>query len=528
MKEDLTLNIGTKYNGDGMKKANAAITSTANRAKSASKALGGIQSALGGVGGKAGEVMGKVGGLVQSFMQMGVAGGIIAAGSLAIEGMFKWLNKTNDALKELAKGFSDRLKGALSKVNAEIAKTNKAFQDLMGGQKTRQERENINDDFQIAKMEEQKKQSLVGKEGIDAAKIELEWTKKIEDAKEAQSKKHLKDVQDEIALTEANLKKQEEAQRKAVAKFKSLNTLAVEAFNNDKLDAVTKNKWADDARIAKQEMNAFDKPIADLKKKLEELATTKLKAEKDAELAPERKKTAIMQAEGKVQGEEKKIADKAAAEKAKADKLLADKEKKEASDKTRDEVKALREKQKDIIKAANDEQEKLSVAEKQLADQLKQAKDKAAAIQADWGDNFGSGNFGKWKREQNETNREAQKQAKQADNNKKNAEGQQAQLAGRIFDKKGNVRGGANLFDIGRFSDITDYLGGEGMTEAQERGLKKQQEKLAKGLFDKDGNLKRGKENSREYGAYKQIKGLLDKKDAKYEADLKQSELIDI
>ena len=300
---------------------------------------------------------------------MGIAGGIITAGTLAIEGMFKWLNKTNDALKELAKGFSDRLKGALSKVNAEIQKTNNAFQNLISGRKTKQERENINDDFQLAKMEEQKKQALVGKEGIDAAKIELEWTKKIEDAKEAQSKKHLKDVQDEIALTEANLKKQEEAQRKAVEKFKWLNTLSLEAFNDDKLDAVTKNKWADDARIAKQEMNAFDKPIADLKKKLEELATTKLKAEKDAELAPERKKTAIMQAEGKVQGEERKIADaiaaekakadklladKSAAEKAKGDKLLADKAKKEASDRTNEEVKALREKQKAIIRKANE------------------------------------------------------------------------------------------------------------------------------------------------------------------------------
>lgn len=527
MKEDLTLNIGTKYNGEGMKKANAAIASTASKAKSASKALGGIQSALGGVGGKAGEAMGKVGSLVQSFTQLGVAGGIIAAGSLAIEGLFKWLNRTNDALSELAKGFSDKLKGALSKVNAEIQKTNKAFQDLMSGQRTKQERQNINDDFNIAKMEEQKKQSLVGKEGVEAAKIELEWTKKIEDAKEAQSKKHLKDVQDEIALTEANLKKQEEAQRKAVTKFKSLNTMALDAFNNDKLDAVTKNKWADDARIAKKEMEQFSKPIEDLKKKLEELRTKELKAAKDAELAPERKKTAIMQAEGKIQGEEKKIADKAAAEKAKADKLLADKAKKEASDKTNDEIKALREKQKDIIKDANDEQEKLSVAEKQLADQLKQAKDKAAAIQADWGDNFGAGNFGQWKRKQNEANKEAQKQAKQADNNKKNAEGQQAQLAGRIFDKKGNVRKGANLFDVGRFAEMTDYLGGE-LSQEQEKGLRKQQEKLAKGLFDKDGNLKKGKENSREYGAYKEIKGLLDKKDAQYEADLKQAELIAI
>ena len=140
MKEDLTLNIGTKYNGEGMKKANAAIASTASKAKSASKALGGIQSALGGVGGKAGEAMGKVGSLVQSFTQLGVAGGIIAAGSLAIEGLFKWLNRTNDALSELAKGFSDKRKGALSKVNAEIQKTNKAFQDMMSGQRTKQER----------------------------------------------------------------------------------------------------------------------------------------------------------------------------------------------------------------------------------------------------------------------------------------------------------------------------------------------------------------------------------------------------
>lgn len=251
MKEDLTLNIGTKYNGDGMKKANAAIAKTASGARSASKALGGIQAAIGGVEGATGQVIGKVGGLVQAFTQMGIAGGIITAGTLAIEGLFKWLNKTNDALKELAKGFSDRLKGALSKVNAEITKTNKAFQDMISGRKTKQERENINDDFQIAKMEEQKKQALTGKEGSEAAKIELEWTKKIEDAKEAQSKKRLKDVKDEIALTEANLKKQEEAQRKAAEKFKTLNTIALDAFNDDKLDAVTKNKWADDARIAK-------------------------------------------------------------------------------------------------------------------------------------------------------------------------------------------------------------------------------------------------------------------------------------
>ena len=159
----------------------------------------------------------------------------------------------------------------------------------------------------------------------------------------------------------------------------------------------------------------------------------------------------------------------------------------------------------------------MAVAEGQLEDKMKDAKNKVAAIEADWGDNLGAGNFGKWKREQNEANKEARRQERQQANNKRNAEGQQAQLAGRIFDKKGNVRRGANLFDIGRFAEMTDYLGGE-LSPEQEKGLRKQQERLARGLFDKDGNLKRGKENSREYGAYKEIKGLLDKKEAQWEA----------
>lgn len=44
-------------------------------------------------------------------------------------------------------------------------------------------------------------------------------------------------------------------------------------------------------------MQQFSKPIEELKKKLEELRTKELKATRDAELAPERKKTAIMEAE---------------------------------------------------------------------------------------------------------------------------------------------------------------------------------------------------------------------------------------
>jgi hypothetical protein len=520
MKEDLIFNIGTKYTGDGFKKANSAMKDTAARAKSASKAIGGIQQALGDVGGEAGKTIGQVGGLVQAFTQLGIAGGIIAAGTMAIEKLFKWLNRTNDALNELAKGFGDRLKSALSKVNAEIAKTNKAFQSDIDKDKVRVERENIVNDSDIAKMEEKKKQALAGKEGVEAAKIELEWTKKIEDLKEAQSKKHLKDVEEEIKKTEANLKAQEAAQTKALQKFKALNQLALDAGNNDNLDPVTKSKWHDDARIAKKEMEQYKKTVEDLKKKLEELATTKLKVKLEAELAPEKKKSALMGAEAKVASEEKKLADK---------NKPKDKEKEKKDNSAQEEIKRLREVQKNTIKNSNEQLKRLSEAEHQLADKLKDAKSKVANIEADWADNFKvDGGFASWQGQQADEKREAEKQAKKESGNKKRAEEEKGRIAGRIFDRNGNIRKGANLFDIGRFSDINDYLGGD-LGPKEERALNKQADKLAKGLFEKDGKtLKKGKENSQEYRAYKQIKGLLDKKDAQYDVALKESELNDI
>lgn len=207
-KQDISLNIGTKFNGEGLKKLNSAMATASGQARNASKAITGIQSALGGVGGEAGKVVGQIGGVVQAFTQMGIAGGIIAAGTAAIQGLFKWLNKTNEALSELAKGFGDRLKTAVSKASAEIAKINKAFADMIGQNKTKNERQDIVNGSALGFMEEQEKQALAGKEGVEAAKIEYEWTKKIEAERERQSKKHLKDVQDEIKLTEENLKKQ--------------------------------------------------------------------------------------------------------------------------------------------------------------------------------------------------------------------------------------------------------------------------------------------------------------------------------
>ncbi len=47
MKNDLTLNIGTKYNNDGMKKLDNALKTSAKTAGNATRALGAISNELG-------------------------------------------------------------------------------------------------------------------------------------------------------------------------------------------------------------------------------------------------------------------------------------------------------------------------------------------------------------------------------------------------------------------------------------------------------------------------------------------------
>jgi len=79
MKQDLTLNVGTKYNDDGLKKLDHGLKNASKAVGSASRALGAISNELGQVGGAAGKAAGAVSGLFSSFMQGGIVAGAVAA-----------------------------------------------------------------------------------------------------------------------------------------------------------------------------------------------------------------------------------------------------------------------------------------------------------------------------------------------------------------------------------------------------------------------------------------------------------------
>ena len=426
--------------------------------------------------------------------------------------MFEWLNKGNDACAKLAKAFGEKMRNAVAKARAEVEKLNKAMTDLLANHKRTAEKGDIIGSTDIATMEEQKKQAMVGKDGVEAAKIELEWTKKIEDAREAASRKHLADVKEEIRLTRENLEKQEKMRKEAQAKFAAENTKALETFNDPNANDWQKHQQADAAQAAKRRVMVLDESIAKLKDSLEDLAVKELKAAKDVELAPKKKQTAMMQAENKVQVAEKKASE----------------------EKAKKEIDALHKEQSKATKDAAEEMRNLKEAEKELRKELYDAADGAKSlaqaakdIEAQWKANPKNGSLSQFGGDARRGAYDAAREQAKADRNTARAQAAQGALAGRIFNKDGSIRKAANAFDIGRFAEATNYLGGKGLTEDQRKGLEDQMAKLGKGIVDENGNLVKGAERTGRGAQYKQIKELLDNIKKVEDANAKKKELED-
>lgn len=135
MKQDLTLNVGTKYNGDGMKKLDSALKTGAKSAQSASQAMSAVSSELGQIGGAAGKATSAVSGLFQAFTQGGLIGvavaGITAAIGLIVNAFKEAKERAHDAAEAMADGFNkavektvrriQKIKDALSFKNRENA-----------------------------------------------------------------------------------------------------------------------------------------------------------------------------------------------------------------------------------------------------------------------------------------------------------------------------------------------------------------------------------------------------------------------
>ena len=110
-------------------------------------------------------------------------------------------------------------------------------------------------------------------------------------------------------------------------------------------------------------------------------------------------------------------------------------------------------------------------AAKKLADAEKKAADVLAQFKANPDQNFNAWNAGK-----QGAQRDADRAAAQRGRNLRQAQDQAAVVAGRVFDKNGNIKPTANAQDIGRIAEQSDYLGFDNLTGRQLGALRDKRE----------------------------------------------------
>lgn len=287
------------------------------------------------------------------------------------------------------------------------------------------------DASKLAMMEQEKKQALAGKKGVEAAELELEWTKKIAKEKEEQAKRQM------------------DAEKGSDTEKRNYD-LVVKKNESDVKAAELNLKAAKAQKDLQEKRDALEKKREELEKKRDELAKA------DNQTSVQR--------------------------------LAAHK------------------------------------AEQQAAKELADAEKKAATIIAQWQANPQQ-NFAQWNQQQQQAQREAEKQQKQQNKNFAQAQNEADRIEKRIFNRNGDLRRTASAFDIGRFAEMSDFLGFKNVNEDQIDQMKDKRDALRRKLFDENGNLKRGvAENGRDVQTFKKLDKALKNVDAVKDAEKKRKE----
>lgn len=192
---------------------------------------------------------------------------------------------------------------------------------------------------------------------------------------------------------------------------------------------------------------------------------------------------------------------KADEERSKAEKGRKAKEKRRSE--LEDKIEKKEEERAKVVEDGNSKLKALSEREKTLGQELRNAEEAAKNLKAGfdeaaevargvgqgmWQAGIGqAGGVNQWIGNNDRAQNAAWKEARRLQANQKQAEQHQGELANRVFDENGNVRKHANLLDVGRFADVSDFLGGKNLTDMQKQGLQAQADALREKFFDENG-----------------------------------------
>lgn len=119
-KNDITINVGSKYNGEGLQKAEQAMAKAGAAASKASGQLKNITNALGGIPNSANQALNAVNKLGTAFAQGGVWGAGLAVVGLAITKISEHFEEARKRSLEFAKSIQDNISNAMDKVSEKV------------------------------------------------------------------------------------------------------------------------------------------------------------------------------------------------------------------------------------------------------------------------------------------------------------------------------------------------------------------------------------------------------------------------
>ena len=120
-KQDISLNIGTKFNGEGFKKMNQAVQGAAGSVRTASKNINGVVQALGGVQGQVGKIFNGIGNIMGAFAQGGVFGLAMAGIGTAFKFVMDKIEEAKKKAEEAAKAMKEAWEKAFNRLGERIS-----------------------------------------------------------------------------------------------------------------------------------------------------------------------------------------------------------------------------------------------------------------------------------------------------------------------------------------------------------------------------------------------------------------------
>lgn len=121
-KSDITLDIGSKFNGEGFKKLNQSIKGAAAQTRNASKNINGVVQALGGVEGQVGKIFNNIGGLMGAFAQGGLFGLAVAGIGTAFKFVMDKIDEAKKKAEEAAKAMKESFQKMFDKLGDNISR----------------------------------------------------------------------------------------------------------------------------------------------------------------------------------------------------------------------------------------------------------------------------------------------------------------------------------------------------------------------------------------------------------------------